>query len=850
MTGSQPVKVLLPPPKTFLSSLTPRPGPLEVPTKSLLRFASVGFFYWVISLSHSTLSGGKMALNIQSYVDYLNSIQPVEKPVKVLASYREEEVSVINNDPNTCFDPFGLPDHLIQKIVRLTDLMQEATDSPYQTPADILDEWDEELASEGDDIAADALATAIEKTLEMLPQQAEGELTALQIVRRRLITDNPWEVFEEERERLSKLPGFAEALELLFTDAIQAAKAHEQVQPELNRMIQWLIVSARNGLEAYREIEQAYQNSVDEAKHEVSLEMLKIKQAPKAAPHLEDVNFAFWDADGDFEETAARTVSSLQQAQSRLNHLKTNRPKHERGTRPVDQYRMYAKALRVVRKAGFLKAGNILRDLQLEASTPFADMENPDYIDPYTTEIDPEAEQYRIHISPIARTLLTSERPEVAIRKLDSGITVALREDDSPNYEQVAKDLKWEPEVLEAHVNAQEGFSTEPNDDIEEWVSEFWQETRDPVWMQIQQDFSSSDSYMEISQEARTYTDRLHELVDNTMRQVKSWLKVYLNPGDGNQRNEQIVDILIKLGSWEDEKDLRAYLRRLANKDWTLERKLASVAIQTVKRIFPKSQEAADFLAFLNELVLRGEKEVDIALIFLSVQNGIMFAEEAAQEIKLSRTVGDALTLYDFIEENEEEILANLNDRAPKRWEEPFELVAEIAEQGFKQAVGTGDPNSQEVKKTPEFIEGYIRAAMTSKSMSFRDESGYHNTFDESGWSNFRMKRSPKGTELYSQARSRKSTQRQAMAAFWKQYGLEQRRKAEGRIKSTWTEGKESGLILSNGRKVSFNVAVMKFNGGEFEHTAEEWVKIAGFLRTKKIGGYFTSLVEKKYKTA
>lgn len=792
-----------------------------------------------------------MALNKQSYIDYLNAIATVEKPVKVLATYREDEVSIIKNDPNTCFDPFGLPDHLIQKIVRLTDLMQEATDSPVPTPEEILED---ELAEETDDLAADLIACAIEKTLDAFPEQAEAKPTALQIVRRRLVTDNPWEIFEEERNRILSLPGAAEALELLFTDVLKMAH-HEQTEIEINRMIQWIIVSARNDLEAYREIEKAYQVCVDEARHQVALEKHKAKEAAKkaqmtAAPldAMMDNDLGFWadgiPADPD-EFIAPKQQTALQQAEANLRLLQANRPKHETGTRPVDIYRMYAKALRVVRKAGFLKAGSVLREIQLEGSTPFADMDSPDHINPYTTEIDPEAKEYRLHIRAID-TVLMSEHPEFGIKKLPNGITVAVREDDTPDYERVSKDLKWDPATLETHVSAQEGYSIEPNDEIEEWVNEFWQETKDPVWMQIQYDFSSSDAYFAVSQEARAYTDRIRDFVNNTMRLVKAWLKVYLNPGDGQQRNEQIVDILMKMETWEDEKALKAYLRKLANRtDWDMERKLSSVAIQTVKRVFPKSQEAAEFIAFLNELVQRGENEVDVALIFLSVQNGLMFTEETAKEIKLSVTVGDASTLYDYIEENEEEILANLNDRAPKRWDEPFELVAQVAEQGFQQAIATGDPKSSEIRRTPEYIEGYIRAAMTAKSMSFRDEAGYHNLFEEAGWSNFRMKRSPKGAVLYSEARSRKSTQRQAMAAFWKQYGVEQRRKAESRIKSTWSEGANSGLILSNGRKVTFNIAVMKFNGGEFEHTAEEWLKIAGFLKMKKIGVYFCQLVEK-----
>jgi hypothetical protein len=117
--------------------------------------------------------------------------------------------------------------------------------------------------------------------------------------------------------------------------------------------------------------------------------------------------------------------------------------------------------------------------------------------------------------------------------------------------------LNWDEKTLQAFLNAQDGYAEEPGDQVIEWVNEFGQEAKGPMWMQIQHDFASSDRYIDLVQEARPYTDRCRELVENIMRLVKSWLKVYHNPGDGYKRNEQIVDIVMKLGTWEDEGSLR-----------------------------------------------------------------------------------------------------------------------------------------------------------------------------------------------------------------------------------------------------------------------------------------------------
>jgi hypothetical protein len=461
----------------------------------------------------------------------------------------------------------------------------------------------------------------------------------------------------------------------------------------------------------------------------------------------------------------------------------------------------------------------------LESTLPVADLDTPDHIDSYTGEIDPQAAEFRLRIISTPSAVLISDEQK-----------------------KLMETLKWYEKTLQAFLNAQDGYSEEPGDEVFEWVNEFGQETRGPMWMQIQHDFSSSDRYIELVHEARSYTDRCRELVENMMRLVILWLKVYLNPGDGQKRNEQIVDIVMNLGTWEDEGSLRNYLAKLANRDWPLGRKLNVFATNTVKAYFPVSPEAIEFIEFLKELVQRGESEVDIALIFLSLQNGLMFPEDASMAVPVEITgASGAMTLYDFIEENEEEILANLNDRAPKRIEEPYDLVALVAEQGLKQAISTGEPKSTEVKKTPEYIEGYLRAAMTVKQATYRDENGYHNTLEEAGWSNFRIKRSPEGAELYSDVRMRGGMQAQAMAAFWKQLNLEKRRKEEARIKSVLSDGK--GLALANGRQVSWNIAIMKFNSGEFEHNKEEWMKITNFLRSKKVGSYFCQVVEKSLVT-
>ena len=139
------------------------------------------------------------------------------------------------------------------------------------------------------------------------------------------------------------------------------------------------------------------------------------------------------------------------------------------------------------------------------------------------------------------------------------------------------------------------------------------------------------------------------------------------------------------------------------------------VIFSDAREVVRKSSEAVGYLHGLQGMAERNENPVDLAVLFLAMQHGLCFEELDSREVRL---LGKG-TLYEFIEDNEEELLENMNNPAGISEVSPSrEYIEEFCEETIQLYADTGDADLSKSRfNHPYFIEGYIRAATVLRNV-------------------------------------------------------------------------------------------------------------------------------------
>ncbi len=448
--------------------------------------------------------------------------------------------------------------------------------------------------------------------------------------------------------------------------------------------------------------------------------------------------------------------------------------------RPADIYRRWMKPLRFIQQYNF-GVGSIIRDIQLEQTMPYGELDSPEWIDPYTGEVDPDAMLERVNFQ-------TSE---------------GLEEEESLPF--------------------MEAFNEDDEFTLEQYEE---RENEKPVWMQIQDDMKVSPVYYDLVNELRNDRDLLREFINKALS------------GRREVAVKRIADEAItkKLGSLTDINKVSRDL--VENRQLTaLGQKVFQACTRTIwnerKTIFSdareavrESEEAKAFLAELQHLADRNESPVDIAVLFLSMQHGLCFTESDSKQIRLGNR-----TLFDFIEENEDELLENMtNPSGVSEISPSYEYIDNFCEETIRLYAETGDVDMAKAKSSvsarmnhPFFIEGYIRAATVLRNVT-------REKLVSAGHENFRQKISPEGNAAYHDACREGKTHKDAMREFWKV--VNSPRKVLPRI----TTIRSTGLVLDTGREISFGIAVLKVQHNELDLPERERVRLKDILKQKAWG--------------
>lgn len=472
-------------------------------------------------------------------------------------------------------------------------------------------------------------------------------------------------------------------------------------------------------------------------------------------------------------QSEARSELDALEAERREARETGRRMSYAEVERPADIYRRWMKPLRFIHQYNY-GVGSVIRDLELEQTMPYGELDSPHWVDGYTGEVDPDAMLETINFP-------ASESDEESI------------------------------------------FYSEAFDEEDEFTIELYEEREfeKPMWMQAQEDMQVSPSYYDLVNELRLERNALRERITQAL----------------TERREAAIK---RIAATAHKKELGSPLVLLNAAREIVENKVFSTLGQEVyakcnkliweerKAIFPdarevvrRSPEAKGYLHGLQGMAERNENPVDLAVLFLSMQHGLCFEEFDAKQVHLT---GKG-TLYEFIEDNEEELLENMNNPAGISEVSPSrEYIDQYCEETIQLYANTGDADLAKSRfNHPYFIEGYIRAATVLRNVT-------KEKLISAGHENFRQRISPAGNRAYHQARLEGKDMKEAMWAFWRVVHQPER------VRPRITAVRDTGLVLDTGRAISFGIAVLKVQHDELELSREDRVRLRDLLQLRNWG--------------
>ena len=482
--------------------------------------------------------------------------------------------------------------------------------------------------------------------------------------------------------------------------------------------------------------------------------------------------------------------------------------------RPATIYRRWVKPVRFLAQS-FKAAKSLLKEIILEQTLPLSELDAPDWVDQYTMELDP-----------------TAEKDFVSIKA--GGVFSASKT-------QAMEDLGWDDQTINTFVSAQESFN-DGDEAQEEWVGELGHEEAEPMFMRMQHDFQSTERLKDlrelISKETFDCKERMKRIVSENWKSYAPQLAKLARSHFPKVKRDFLLEACEHTLAYpENQSKKHSWLAFKIWDTFSLEiiemkkkYKLPEKGKAEWRDAFEASEEAALFLETLQSFITSEESPVDVALLFLSLQNDFGFTPEIASMIKLRTSISSSTDLYQYIEANEEDILANLSGDAVSNQETSDEEIQEFCDETLEMLVSQGLPGAKDVTKTPAYIRGYMNAA-------FNSATGDTATCIAAGWDAWRQEKSPAANLAYHKAALAGISPKELMkSVFWPIVNKAERKLKEGRIVGTTS----TGLTLSNGRKIDWHIAALKFKADELLLSADDIIR----LRDRLVkGGYGKELV-------
>ena len=469
----------------------------------------------------------------------------------------------------------------------------------------------------------------------------------------------------------------------------------------------------------------------------------------------------------------ARSELDALEAERRQARESGRRMSYAEVERPADIYRRWMKPLRFIHTYNY-GVGSIIRDIELEQTMPYGELDSPHWVDGYTGEVDPDAMLEKINFP-------ASESDEESL------------------------------------------FYSEAFDEEDEFTIELYEEREfeKPVWMQVQEDMQVSPSYFDLVNALRLERKALCERINQALTERRELAVKRIAMAAHRKKIAPPLVLLKAAREIVENKVLSTLGQEVYAKCNTLVWEERKAIFSDAREVVRGSPEAKGYLHGLQGMAERSESPVDIAVLFLAMQHGLCFEELDSRQVRLT---GKG-TLYEFIEDNEEELLENMNNPAGISEVSPSrEYIEEFCEETIQLYAETGDADLSKSRfNHPYFIEGYIRAATVLRNVT-------KEKLISAGHENFRQKISPAGNRAYHQARLEGRDMNEAMRAFWRVVHQPER------VRPRITAVRDTGLVLDSGRSISFGVAVLKVQHDELELSREDRVRLRDLLSSRNWG--------------
>ncbi len=548
-------------------------------------------------------------------------------------------------------------------------------------------------------------------------------------------------------------------------------------------------------------------------------------QVAQAKPELDKLVDRLYFA--AVEEIDAYDAAWKAQEDAKQHRQKYTWPENVR--RPAELYRAYVRPLRKARSLGY-HVQSPINDLVLMQNRPLDELESPGWIDGYTGEVDPDSDILRI------KSVSDVEKDEELVGDPDEIVGyVEVYEGGKCVRQPITRAQQFEMRQMEARSSiGSEGFNAE------DALDEEWFDDRDPLtptWQEIATELNPQN-LGELSREFKPYRDEFRKCIERSLDEVRQEAaeEVFLQAAH-NAVFELVAPKMLMLACWDAvafplkrHPELSELSYGVYKQHGDLIGNLRTDIFRKARQRIRKSVEAKNVLEWLQRKADALEFPVDLVRIFLGLQHGLGFEEEDCSEVKLS---GPYATLYDFMEDNWEEISEQLVSGSLGR---PFEISQAEIEVFSNETVEQiaeleGDDNSNEITFSRAYIKGFLTAMINAKDITSTDDNGaYHNTAVEAGWESFREWKCPEGNKAFHALRKQGKGHKEAMAAFWK---LANRPRVIG------INPDKSGLTLQYSdkqRKINWYIAALKVKENELNITPEERKRLKAKLLELHVG--------------
>lgn len=454
--------------------------------------------------------------------------------------------------------------------------------------------------------------------------------------------------------------------------------------------------------------------------------------------------------------------------------------------RPADIYRDFGGALRWIwTNYTEENARRVLAELQLETTMPLNELDNPDWIDAYTGRGDAAYEQIRLKKSEVSSDGNIPMYVADLMEDLGYGSVERFETLNGCSMDE------YNRQRLEAQRS---GYNEAVGQELE-------QENGADDYDSLEKDFQfNSDLKVEwdtVKALQLRFADEIKGVrgqIDAAGKAFEEWLKV--------QKNAE----------------------KRTKYDW-------DVAHQR----FLAAKETKAFLKAAQKF-LSGGLPQELMAIMLPLQNTFGFWEDDLYTLTIPRS-GVGYSLANWYEVFGDEFLEQYmgSEDSPNYDDVPMELLDQIAweltaqmqdaynkseERRVEYAAKKGLKYKTDTRWTAAFVNAEVQTAIMGE--------GGNNSAQAAGWDAWRAGIDPEANRVFKRLVAKGSTQKEAMAEFWKVVNANRNKIA--------TVNRD-GITLKSGRKIDWGIARLKITQGEIVLDLAETNRLIELLKKFSIGG-------------